>query len=209
MLSYNRAMRSLFALAVVSLPAFAQAIEVPTFNEKELKKLAAGEMVLRDRKPTDNRGVAAESMAIIDAPSSEVWPVIRDCGKYDQFMPRVKKTELRDENGTPICHTELKMPWPIPDLWSDNLSIIREEPSGRYARGWKMVRGMYKRNNGEWRLVPWGDDNQKTLAVYVVDSDPGLVIPDGILKSAQTGSLPELFKAVRNRVVALREKSAQ
>lgn len=199
----------LLGLCLVSLTASAQVIEVPTFNEKELKKLAAGEMVLRDRKPTDNRGVAAESMAIIDAPSAEVWPVIRDCGKYDQFMPRVKKTELRDENGTAICHTELKMPWPIPDLWSDNQSVLREEASGRFSREWKMVRGLYKRNTGEWRLVPWGEDQKQTLAVYIIDSDPGLVIPDGILKSAQTGSLPEVFKALRKRVVTLREKSAQ
>ena len=91
---------------------------------------------------------------------------------------------------------------------------MRSLPRGRTTAerlspsGVALLRGMYKRNTGEWRLVPWGDEQKQTLAVYVVDSDPGLVIPDGILKSAQTGSLPDLFKAVRNRVVALREKPA-
>ncbi len=198
-------MRALLVSSMVAVSAFAQPVEMPTLTEKEIQKLTAGEMVLHDRKPTDNRGVAAESMAVIDAPSDEVWPVIRDCGLYDQFMPRVKKTELRDENGKPICHTELKMPWPIPDLWSDNSFVLREDPAGHFTREWSMVRGAYKRNNGAWKLLPWGDDKKKTLAMYIIDSDPGLAIPDGLLKSAQTGSLPDVFKAVRKRVVALRD----
>ena len=53
-------------------------------------------------------------------------------------------------------------------------------------------------------MMPWGDDGKKTLVIYAIDSDPIILIPDGILRSAQTGSLPEVFAAIRKRVVAMR-----
>ncbi len=42
------------------------------------------------------------------------------------------------------------------------------------------------------------------MVTYAIDSDPIILVPDGILRSAQTGSLPEVFQSIRKRVVALR-----
>ena len=53
-------------------------------------------------------------------------------------------------------------------------------------------------------MVPWGAEGKKTLVIYAIDSDPIILIPDGILRSAQTGSLPEVFAGIRKRVVAVR-----
>jgi hypothetical protein len=53
-------------------------------------------------------------------------------------------------------------------------------------------------------VLPWGADGKKSLAVYLIDSDPTMLVPDAILRAAQTGSLPEVFNGVRKRVVALR-----
>jgi ribosome-associated toxin RatA of RatAB toxin-antitoxin module len=190
---------------LLALSALAEPVPFPKLSEKETKKLEANEVVVREIKPTDNKGVGAESMGVIDAPTSEVWPVLRDCAHFMHFMPKMKKSAIVEENGERICHTELRLPWPLTDLWSDTRSVIREEPAGHYLRSWSLVRGTYHRNNGSWHVLPWGDGKQ-TLVVYTIDSDPKMAVPDALIRSAQTGSLPDVFTAIRKRVVSLREQ---
>ncbi|MGV3621942.1 MAG: SRPBCC family protein [Archangium sp.] len=190
-------------LAVASLSSFAETLEAPKLTDAEKKKLDAGEMVLHDKKPTDNKGVAAISMGVIDATTAEVWPIVKECQHFSKFMPRTKKSELIEENGEKLCAVELQMPWPIINLTAVSRSALTEQGS-MYRREWSLVRGTYHRNQGSWLLVPWGDEGKKTLVVYTIDSDPAVIIPDGILRAAQTGSLPEVFKSIRKRAELLR-----
>ncbi len=130
-----------------------------------------------------------------------MWAIIRDCARYAEYMPRLKKSSLVEAG---VCHTELQMPFPLTNLWSDCSFELSESPEGHFERTWKLVRGTYKRNSGRWRLIPWGEGRKQTLAVYNLDSDPKMAIPDGIIRAAQTGSLPDVFKAVRKRGVTMR-----
>lgn len=198
-------MRSLFFLLLISVAALAEPVKAPTLTDKEKGTLDSGGTVIHDVTPTDNAGIGAVSMGVIDAPTSEVWPVIRDCQHFATFMPRTKSSAMLDEDGRKLCHVELDMPFPLTNLWSDTSSVQREEPAGHYHRAWTLVRGTYKRNSGSWTLVPWGEDKKKTLVVYAIDSDPKMAIPDPILRSAQTGSLPQVFAAIRKRVIDLRK----
>ena len=197
-------MRSLLLSVFVSGLALAQPLELPKFTEAETKKLDLGETVIHEVKPTDNKGIGVEAFGIVDAPSTEVWPILRDCAHFAKFMPRTKTSAMNDEAGVPLCHVELALPFPLMNLWSDTKSVQREDPPGSYHRAWTLVRGSYRRNSGYWSVLPWGADAKKTLVVYAIDSDPIILIPDGILRSAQTGSLPEVFAAIRKRVVTVR-----
>lgn len=198
-------MRLCSFLALVSALASAQPIAAPSLTEHERKRLDGGEVVVQEHKPTDNRGIGVRALGVVDAPTAEVWPVLRDCQHFSAFMPRTRASSVREEDGARVCHVELKMPWPLTDLWSDSKSIEREEPDGRFMRSWSLVRGTYRRNQGSWALVPWGVEGRQTLIVYVIDSDPSVVIPDAILRSAQVGALPDVFTSIRKRVQALRK----
>lgn len=191
-------------VAVSSFAVWAEPVPFPKLNDAEKKKLEANEVVVREIKPTDNKGVGAESMGLIDAPTSEVWPVLRDCQHFMHFMPKTKKSEVLDEDGQKLCHVELKLPFPLTDLWSDTKSTVREEPAGHYLRSWTLVRGTYHRNNGSWHVLPWAE-GAKTLVVYTIDSDPKMMVPDSMIRAAQTGSLPDVFSAIRKRVASLRK----
>ena len=197
-------MRSLFLIVFLASGALAQPVALPAFTEAETKKLDLGETVVHEVKPTDNKGIGVESFGVIDAPSTEVWPILRDCEHFAAFMPRMKSSSIKEEEGARLCHVELALPFPLMNLWSDTKSVQREDPAGHYHRAWTLVRGSYRRNSGSWSVVPWGTDGKKTLVVYAIDSDPIILIPDGILRSAQTGSLPEVFAGIRKRVVAVR-----
>ena len=191
-------------LVLIPALSFGQAVPVPKLTAAETKRLDAFETVVHEVTPTDNRGIGIESMGVVDAPSHEVWPVLRDCQYFSHFMPRTKTSTATVEAGVPLCHVELGLPFPLTNLWSDTSSVQREEPAGHFHRAWTLVRGTYRRNSGSWSLVPWGPEKKQTLVVYAIDSDPQLLIPDAILRSAQNGSLPEVFTAIRKRVVAMR-----
>jgi uncharacterized membrane protein len=183
----------------------AQALSLPALTDAEKKQLEKLEAVIHPMKPTDNKGIGVKSFGVVDAPPSEVWPVVRDCEHFSKFMPRTKESVARVEDGTTICHVVLNMPFPLANLWADTKSVLREDEGGVYQRTWSLVKGTYHRNNGSWTLHPWGAEGKQTLVVYMLDTDPAILIPDGILRSAQVGSLPEVFKAIRTRVAALRK----
>ena len=187
-----------------SVAALAQPVEFPKLTDDEKKKLDANAVIIHELKPTDSRGVSAESIGVIDAPSTEVWPIVRDCQYFAAFMPSTKTSSLKDEGGDKVCFDELRLPFPLANLWADTKSVMREEPAGHFHRAWSLVRGTYKRNRGSWTVLPWGADGKKSLVIYLIDSDPSVLIPDIILRAAQTGSLPEVFASIRKRVLTLR-----
>lgn len=196
--------RLAWVLLVSSFPVVAEPVTGPRVSDAEIKRLDSGEVLTRELAPTGGKGVGAVAFGVVEAPSDEVWPVLRDCQHFWQFMPRTKKSWVKDEPGVgPICHVELKLPFPLPDLWSDTTAIVREEPKGHYSRVWTMVRGTYHRNDGSWTLIPWGDGS-KSLVVYTVDSDPKMAVPDPLIRMGQAGSLPEVVTQIRKRVQQLR-----
>lgn len=182
----------------------AQPVEFPKLSPAELKKLEAHEVVVRELKPTDNRGVAGETLGVIDAPPSEVWPVVRDCEHYSSFLPSTKASSRKTEGEDTICFDEIALPFPLMNMKAETKSVWREEPAGSFKREWSFVRGTYKRNQGSWTVVRWGADGRSSLVVYFVDSDPVILIPDVILRAAQAGSLPQVITGIRKRVLALR-----
>ena len=173
----------------------------PSLSVKHVATLERGEIIVESMKPSGGGGVAARVMGIVDARPVEVWPIVRDCQHYAQFMPRTERSEVRGYRGkASICFVEIDMPFPLSNLWSESASTLTELPGGGFERSWSMIRGNYTRNNGSWRIFPWSEGGARSLIVYRIDTDPDMIIPDAILRSAQTGSLPDVFTAVRNRV---------
>ena len=197
-------MRIVALTGFLSVVALAQPLEYPKLSDAEKKKLDDHQVVIHELKPTDNRGVSAESMGVVDAPSTEVWPVVRDCEHFSKFLPSTKSSARKVENGESLCFDEISLPFPLMNLWADTRSVVREEPAGHFQRAWSFVRGTYKHNRGAWTVLPWGPEGKQSLVVYLIDSDPVMLVPDALLRSAQQGSLPEVFVSLRKRVVALR-----
>lgn len=193
------------ALALITCAAaYADPVAFPALTADERQLLERRGVVVRERTPTDNRGIGAESMALVEAPTSEVWPVVRDCEHFSLFMPNTKSSARKQENGESLCFDEIALPFPLPNLWADTRSKVVEEPQGHFQRSWSLVRGNYNRDSGAWKVLPWGPESKQSLVIYIIDSDPAMVLPDAILRAAQTGSLPDVFKAIRKRVYGLR-----
>lgn len=188
--------------------ALAQAVEPPVLDEAQLKRLAAGEVLVFERRPTGGRGVAAEAVGVVDAPPAETWPVVRDCEHFSKFLPSTKSSARKQEGNDSLCFDEIALPFPLANLWADTKSVVYEAPGGHARREWSLVRGTYRRNQGAWSVHPFGAGGTRSLVSYRIDSDPSLAVPDFILKSAQAGSLPDVIRGVRKRVLQLRGQAA-
>lgn len=184
--------------------ALAQPVTVPALSDAERRQLDGGGVVLHEVKPTDDRGVAADSFGVVDATPDEVWPAVRDCEHFSRFLPNTKKSWRRTDGDAVVCFDELELPFPLTNLWAETRSVMRQEPARHYAREWSFLKGTYRRNRGSWRVVPWDAEGKRALVVYSVDSDPTMLVPDVILRAAQTGSVPKLFEGLRRRVRELR-----
>ncbi len=190
--------RTPMLLLALSTTALAQA---PPMSSSQVSKIDGGGVVVQEQKPTGGDGVAAWAAGVVNAPIAKVWPVVRDCAHFHKFMPRTKESKLlRSEGNEMDCKTVISMPFPLSNLWAHVRSTITEHPGGGFTRTWTLLKGNYKRNNGGWTALPWKGDPNRTLLVYRIDVDPDMFVPDAIIRSAQTGSLPKVFKAVRKRV---------
>jgi hypothetical protein len=196
--------RALVLITLWAMKALAQPVELPSLTDAEKKKLDAGEVVVHELKPTDGRGVSGRAMGVIDAPTSEVWPIARDCEHFSKFLPETKTSKRTIVDGETICFDELRLPFPLTNLWAETKTVAREEPTGHFHRDWSFVKGTYKRNRGAWTVVPWGEAKDKSLVIYFVDSDPSMLVPDFIIRGAQVGSLPKIFTGIRQRLKDLR-----
>ncbi len=176
----------------------------PTFDTASKQKLERGEVILKLLKPSGGEGIAFIAYGLVDAKANKVWPVVRDCQHFKEFMPRTEKSELKEKKGADaICFFELDMPFPFSNLWSTVRSTESKTADGSYLRSWKLLTGTYTRNRGSWRVTMWPADPNRTLLTYNVDVNPKVSLPDFVLRKAQTGALPGVFEAIRERVKSL------
>jgi len=173
---------------------------LPAFDAEQRAALERGEVLIEKLEPTGGDGVSARVVGVVSAPPERVFPIVDDCSRFHEFMPRTKRSEERYRTErTSKCYVEISMPFPLKDLWAETL-VTREPPSeGVWRREWKLHKGSYRRNSGSWTLYPWGEGGRKTLAVYVMDAAPNVPIPDALARAAQSSSLPDLYEAIRAR----------
>jgi ribosome-associated toxin RatA of RatAB toxin-antitoxin module len=165
--------------------------------------LERGKLVFIATEPENGKGVALHACGLIDEPPAAVWAVLRDCGKYDQFLPRVEHSALLARVGNvATCEGKIDLPFPLGSLSSVTRVVETRRPDGGFQRRWTLVRGGYEHNDGSWTLVPWGPGGQRTLAIYRIDMDPKTIVPDFLLRRIQTTTAHKVFDAIRARVRA-------
>ena len=188
-------------LAFLFLLISMDAIGAPALSDEQRAEVAAGRVLVIPAATVDDRGVAARAYGIVPSPPSAVWPVVRDCHLYSQFMPRTVRSEVSERQGDRMrCFTEVEMPFPFSNLSALVQSTNRRTADGGFHRAWELIRGDYHRNSGQWSVYPWGGRGEKSLLVYQVSVDPKVSIPNFIIRKAQTGALPDVFEAIRLRV---------
>jgi hypothetical protein len=188
------------AALLLALPASGlidDACPDPTGHEDEI---VSGEVLI---KLTDFPGSAAKEgcvLGYIPAPPDEVMAVLRRAGEYDQYMPRVRKSETRPgEAGAILNAQELNLPWPIGDRHFTVRLVEEKAKDGGYSFKFDYVKGSgnIEDTRGHWSIEPWKGGSR---VAYVLWTDPGGAIPMWAVNRASRRTLPQVVVALRDRV---------
>jgi hypothetical protein len=159
---------------------------------------------------------------LVEASPERVWAVVSQYNDYKTFMPRFAEGMILDSNlpasfmnphqlksresdlqayklpalpgDTFLFYNRLDLPSPLGDK-RYILKMMRDPAA--FSEHWFQVAGDMKVNEGSWVLQSVGD---KTLATYTTVSDPGMPVPGFLLNLTMKSTLPDIIKAVRQRV---------
>ncbi len=184
-------------LLLVAMGSLGLSQEVQAQNAR----LEKGEVIIASHKVKGSEIPKVVVTGLFNAPPEKVWAIIDKCADYKKTMQRVEMSKEISRKGNKVrCEVEIDLPWPL-----DNLKAITEathtvKPGELYKRAWNLVSGDYDFNKGSWVLRPYGNDKNRTLAVYTIHVKPKTAIPDSIKAKAQKSSLPDLFKHIGKQV---------
>lgn len=164
--------------------------------------LDAGEILVTSEAVAGRDMPRARVEAVIEAPPEKVWEIIQSCGNYSKTMPRIAASkELSRDGGVTVCEVTVDMPFPLSNLTSRTEAVMTVQPGVRWERRWKLLSGDYHVNEGAWVLTPWRGDSKRTHARYELLADPKIHVPQAIINSAQTKSLPKTIERLREQTV--------
>ncbi len=163
------------------------------------KKLASGDIIVQSMKVKGASLPLFTVMGVVDAPVETVWKLVTDCDGYVGMMPRVEDSKVvRRKGKTTTCQVRVDLPFPLGHLDSTTKNTQMKAEAGSRRMAWKMVKGDYKRNQGDWELTHFGSKGSgKTLIVYNALVVPKLAVPNSMLKSGQKRELPAVIKGIR------------
>jgi ribosome-associated toxin RatA of RatAB toxin-antitoxin module len=175
---------------------------LPTQGEEpDAAALERGEILVSSQAVAGSRVPEFVVRGLVEAPPASVWPLLDQCGRYQQLFERVKAAAELERQGTRVvCRMEIDLPFPFADLWHESECVHESLGQGRFSRRWKMLRGTYRANEGSWTLSPWGEGAGRTLVVYRVLAEPDSSLPEGVRAHFQKSSLPKMIAALRRRI---------
>ncbi|HEY8153555.1 MAG TPA: SRPBCC family protein [Myxococcota bacterium] len=174
----------------------------PALGDADRARLGAGEVLIRDLEPSAPDGIGVLLMGLVDATPDQVWEVMQDCEKQDEFLPRISHAAVQDREGdSHTCDLVVDLPLPLGDLRTETRHQVRRLPDGGHQRRWDLLPGdwSYLRNSGSWTVHPYSGGG-RSLLIGRMDLLPKAVIPTWVMRAAQVRQAPETFAAIRARV---------
>ncbi len=154
-----------------------------------------------------------KAIGLIEAPPKAVWNAVRDYANYDKNMPYCEDSKvLGTEQDGKITYFYSVVNAPIVSRRDYVIKLVDEsdwqDGKGYLLVTWSTVdRGVpekegrvrIKINDGFWKLEP-RENGTKTFATYYVYTDPGGSLPRWIVNKANSGAVPDVFRAIRKTV---------
>ncbi len=152
--------------------------------------------MVRDENVGQTRFVAAR--ILIDAPPSEVWPVLSNPFEFQgRISPRMKAVEvLTDREDMSVLQVSVDIGFFLPSI--SYAVESRYQPQERIS--FKRVGGTLKDFRGYWEMLPKSEGN-KTEVVYSMYVDPGIPVPQWLVRAGVREELPRTLMAMRERVM--------
>jgi hypothetical protein len=206
-LNREDAMHRTLLLVALTLPLIA-AKPNPNPWEKMNEESDGIVIFARDVPNSGIKEVKAE--ILIDAPPARVWKVLLDSDHFIDFMPYVEEVKTVARDSASIWYLYQRLSPPL--VSRRDYTLLHEstvdEANGIYVLQWRPanqkgpppVDGVVRIDICEGSYTLEGvESGKKTHITYWLYTDPGGSIPRWIANKANTSSLPDLLRAIRNR----------
>jgi ribosome-associated toxin RatA of RatAB toxin-antitoxin module len=172
-------------------------VDVHVFSPEELK---TGPVVQVISWP--NNRTAVQASQLMSLPADQVWAVVRDQAKFQEYMPYVKASSIGEKiNGK--YQLEQKLDLPI-GLYENTLQLEEDEsPAARTVR-WKQLTGPLKFNEGAWVIEQHGAN---CILRYQLSATVNYV-PQWLANYLMRKRLLSIPAAVESRVKALHKSDS-
>lgn len=169
---------------LLSAPAIANAADSISLNGQEKKRMAEGEIIVREIGTAGKKGRTFEAIALVKAPRVILLRVLKDYGKYPEFMPNVSRIEIVEQSGNnAVLNYTLTLPMGKTKKY--RLRISESAPGKQLSiLEWQMLKWPELKSEesiadttGFWRIEDKGENT--SLLLYHVYTDPG-PIPFGL-----------------------------
>lgn len=161
-------------------------------------KLERGEVVVSSRKIDDLNFVQAK--IIIDEPPGKVWPIMANPFEFQgKISPRMRQVKVVvDKVDLSLLRCTVHIGFFIPDITYTVES--KYEPVERIV--FKRAGGDLRDFKGVWEVKPakFGAATELTYSMFI---DPGIPVPQWIIREGVKNELPRTLLALRQRVTAI------
>jgi hypothetical protein len=153
--------------------------------------------------PWDDGRTAVQVSRLTDLPADQLWKVVTDQGRFDQFMPYVRKTTVEPLPGGKLLEKQiLDLPHAT---YNVELEIaLDQQPGVRKAR-WRQINESLTYNQGAWVVEESGG---KSILRYQVAAGVDWM-PQFVVNFSLRPRLNRLLQAVEQRVRDLNAKEPQ
>ena len=119
---------------------------------------------------------------------------------FDRSPPDLAQIRVPGGKYNGYYYAQAEVPWPLRNRWYIARVLWDESQAARhiYACSWSLFVGNLRKNRGEWKVEPFGDN--RTQLTYRVEIDVGGFVPKFVVEEFTNQTLPQIIAAVRRRV---------
>jgi len=177
-----------------ALPCYAE--EAPALAATE-GTLAPGDVRVRIVPVGSTKYVTGTVM--IDAPAKQVWQVVANPREFEsKICPEIKHMDVLIDEPT-LCRVKVTIDFfLLPRL----TYVADSEYVGNRQIDFRRVSGAFRDFNGSWTLHPVADGSNTELT-YKMFIDPGMPIPQWLIRQLVKGEFRRILLRLRERVEAI------
>lgn len=169
------------------------------FSEQELAHMAKGGVVIMVDESEGVQKGRVQAAILIKSPARQIWKVMNDCDGAPEYVPGLRSCKiLQHDDHSDVIEHRVKFTWLLPTM----TYVFRAEYQEFSRIEFRKVGGELRELEGTWILEPV-NNGQETNVIYSVYLDPGFFVPQWLVRHLLRGDLPDLLKALRNRVSEL------
>jgi ribosome-associated toxin RatA of RatAB toxin-antitoxin module len=204
-----------FVVGLLAIPSLLNAANPILLAEHEKKRVAQGDIVVREIDAGGGKGRTFEAIGLIKASRNNVLKVLKDYEKYPEFMPNVSRVEIVEQNGSAaVLNYTLSLP--LGKIKKYRLKISENAPENQVSilewqiQPWPELKRAetITDTTGYWRIEEKGEN--QSLVLYHVYTDPG-PIPFGlgwIVDVLSKDSVPKALLQTKKRTEKLSQVKA-